>query len=519
MTATPVSATPDDRAWTGLGGDGTGPFIARMVLLMAAMLAAPAVLSMVDLPLEVHRYIIPIGVALLVAGTYLRWPAEALFALSLYVMFYETTAWYLGNPVKRIDEYSILFLAPIALWRGLPSWRAWISWPRDLAIGLAMLMGVASSLAAGVPIAIWFPALLLLAKAIIFFYIVLLSPIRAEDATAGLWVVIGAGLVVASLGFIEMLNPGAFQQFLGMNGYVRIRGENVVVKSLFVHPALFGYFTAFVALLLLARYLVTRRLRWLLLSVFVATGPFLSARRRAILALAAGVGAGLVASFRIFADRRILIRTWVPALAGYFALTVLFLTLLTGLYDLTLRTYLEPSGAGPTPSPVIGEVPPGEGENRRARFALYAGSVEVAVDNAPLGGGLGRYGSWMSREHYSPLYYEYDLSDVRGLKPESPIAITDTFWPQILGELGIIGFAGYVVFTAALGWMLWREAGRKDGPELLILRLAAGMVFAQALVESAASAMYHSPSRVYLYYLMIGVVASLAWRRRADSAR
>ena len=52
-----------------------------------------------------------------------------------------------------------------------------------------------------------------------------------------------------------------------MNHYIRLRSENVVVKSLFVHPALFGYFTAFVSLLLLARYVVTRQLRWLALSV------------------------------------------------------------------------------------------------------------------------------------------------------------------------------------------------------------------------------------------------------------
>jgi hypothetical protein len=43
------------------------------------------------------------------------------------------------------------------------------------------------------------------------------------------------------------------------------------------------------------------------------------------------------------------------------------------------------------------------------------------------------------------------------------------------------------------------------------------MIFAQALVESAASAMYHSPSRVYLFYLVVGLVASLAWRRPRDA--
>ena len=34
-----------------------------------------------------------------------------------------------------------------------------------------------------------------------------------------------------------------------------------------------------------------------------------------------------------------------------------------------------------------------------------------------------------------------------------------------------------------------------------------------ALVESAASSMFHSPSRMYLVVLLIGIVASIAWRQ------
>jgi hypothetical protein len=152
-----------------------------------------------------------------------------------------------------------------------------------------------------------------------------------------------------------------------------------------------------------------------------------------------------------------------------------------------------------------------------ARVALYVGSVEIAADRLPLGAGLGRYASWMSRVEYSPLYEEYGLSDIDGLGPENPVYATDTFWPQILGEFGVIGLAAYVAFLAALGYRLWRESGRPDGGAIRILRLGAGMVFAQALVESAANAMFHSPPRVYLLFLAVGVVSSIAWRSPATS--
>jgi hypothetical protein len=79
----------------------------------------------------------------------------------------------------------------------------------------------------------------------------------------------------------------------------------------------------------------------------------------------------------------------------------------------------------------------------------------------------------------------------------------------------VIGALAYAGFLASLAWMLWREARRADSETMRILRLGAGMVFGQAIVESLANAMFHSPPRVYLTYLAVGVVMSLAWRARA----
>jgi hypothetical protein len=518
MTAQPSVETARAPRSTRLGlfgQEGTAGFVLRVVVLLIALLGMAAIMSVLELPGGTRPYLTAIIGASLIAITYWWWPAEALFALALFMIYSETTAWYLGGAVKRIDEAALLLIGPIAAWRAFPHWRAVVWWPRDLAIGVALLMGVISSLVNTVPLGIWVPAGLLLAKPIIFFYIVMLSRVTFEEATSGLWIVVAAVLVATVVGFAEMVDNKGFQEFLGLNHYIKLRSENVVVKSLFVHPGLFGYFTAFVSLLLLARYLVTRQLRWLLLSSFVAIGTFLSARRRAILALLAGALAAAVASRKLFANWREYRRTWIPAALAGAVLVVVFASLLTGLYDYTIARYFPQATAEPSLLP--GETPlpepEGEGENERARFALYRGSFQIAADEFPLGGGLGRFGSWMSREHYSPLYEQYNLDHINGLTPENPTAATDTFWPQILGELGVIGLIGYAAYIIALGWMLWRENGREGEPDLRILRLAAGMVFAQALVESAASSMFHSPSRMYLVVLVIGVVASIAWRQ------
>jgi O-antigen ligase len=120
----------------------------------------------------------------------------------------------------------------------------------------------------------------------------------------------------------------------------------------------------------------------------------------------------------------------------------------------------------------------------------------------------------MSRVRYSPVYAEYGLSDERGLRPTNPVNITDTFWPQILGEMGVIGFVAYAGFMGSLGWIAWKLARDTEASVTLrVFRLGTGMVLVQAFVESLASPMFHSPPRAYLLYLVVGLVAA-AWRPR-----
>ncbi|MBC1475087.1 hypothetical protein HB852_10695 [Listeria grandensis] len=77
--------------------------------------------------------------------------------------------------------------------------------------------------------------------------------------------------------------------------------------------------------------------------------------------------------------------------------------------------------------------------NTEARGVLLRTSVDIAKDHAPFGAGLGMFGSHASRLHYSPLYYEYQLSRVWGLSSLNPTFITDSYWAMIIGETGIFG--------------------------------------------------------------------------------
>ena len=79
-----------------------------------------------------------------------------------------------------------------------------------------------------------------------------------------------------------------------------------------------------------------------------------------------------------------------------------------------------------------------------ARPALYIRGLQVMVDFFPLGSGFCTFGSSLSGEYYSPLYYEYGMSSINGITPYEYNYIGDTFWPYIYAQFGILGLLFYL---------------------------------------------------------------------------
>lgn len=493
------------RAW--LTEESAGGFVRRFSLLFAVVVLVSWALALTSPP-GVLRHLVPASVVAIIGGAFLWRRAEALLAFALVVLFHATLAGWIGHSLNLVDELGVAVLFLIAVPSAVIGPRRWMWWPRELAVVLLVIVGVLSSVMAAVPVGTWLPALALLLKSIAFLYVVMWSSFRVWELRAGMGLVLAVGSVTLVLGFVEMLDPPAFQQALGLSEYARTRAGLPVVKSLFVHPVLFAWFTAYVSLFLFSAFVVTRRWRWLIAALLFAVGPFVASRRRAILAVGGALALGLMRTLRPFPGLRTVLAAWGPVAAGFVLLIALFLPAVAGLYDLTVERYIQPG---------FGSEPPGSeegfGENPQARITLYLKSTEIARDYLPLGAGLGRYGSWMSRVDYSPLYEEYGMSDIHGFRPANPRYVTDTFWPQILGETGVIGLGAYAAFIIAIALQLWRAAGRTQDPLLRMFTLGAGLIVVQAIVESLASAMFHSPPRIYLTYLAAGVVLSLEWRR------
>ncbi len=76
-----------------------------------------------------------------------------------------------------------------------------------------------------------------------------------------------------------------------------------------------------------------------------------------------------------------------------------------------------------------------------ARVALTYTSVQIASDAFPFGLGWGMYGSPLSQQTKSPVYRMYGIDNVFGLNfsRDGGAFMCDTFWPMLLGELGVLG--------------------------------------------------------------------------------
>lgn len=480
---------------------------APVPLGILTLLVATVAITSVVLPASVRGPAAIVATAAIVLISYLRAAKPALLAFALFILFYDTLARWFGPGVRNIDEVVVPVLVLLALWKTRPWQRGLIEPVRDGAMAVVVGLAIVASLVNAVPANVWLISLLLMLKGILFLYVVMWHHWDDRDVRQASMAVLAVGAVVLGLGLAEIINGPAFHSLFNMPTDINARGQLPGVASIFIHPVLFAWFTAFVAIFLFSHYVVLRKWWMLAAALLFSAGTLLSGRRRAIVGLVVALFGGMVAQLRRGVSRRSLVRLWLPVGAVALVLAIVFLPGLRGLYDQTVREWLF---APPPPSPQE----PGPGGidyvNGNPRLLLYTTSVQIATEHFPLGVGLGRFGSPMSRVEFSPIYAQYGLDRIYGLTPVYSAYITDTFWPHILGEIGVVGLLAYLVFLAALGWSVWQSTRTVISPYLHAFCLGAWMVFLHALVESLASSMYESPPRIYLAFGAIGIALALS---------
>lgn len=444
-------------------------------------------------------------VAFVIVGAFAWRLADGLLAFGVAILLADTVEHWTTLDLRYIDEIAI----PLLIVVGLMAHRSRVvplrPGLREAGLAVLVLAGITSSLVADVPAVIWLPGLGLLLKGFAFFYLVLLLPLQIEEVQgiSGAFFVIG--LAIIGIGLIQFLDPSLAGSLFGLAPVNQQRGSIQVVHSLFTHPALYGWLAVFISLFLFGRFVVLREWWALAASLGLGAASILSARRAPVLGLLVGVIAAVAHQF-MAGHARARTLTTAAVLAGVIAAVAL--PMLGGFYQWTLVEYVEPPeliGELLSETPDAGIVAP-----MAPRNALYVGSVAIARDYLPLGAGIGRFGSQMSRESYSPLYAVYGLEQVYGMSEEEPIAVTDTFWPMVLGETGVIGLLAGLLFFATIGRQLWKAGSAELSPAARAFVLGAMLVFVEAMVRSLISPVFVAPPIAYFAFgtAAIGITLS-----------
>ena len=429
-------------------------------------------------------------------------PAAGVGAFLVLVLFSHTyiSPWP-STDVRFFDEISVAFFVVASALMNRARLARLRPSVKEGAIATAVGAGILSSLISSVPADTWIPGLLLLIKGIAFFYAV--SWLRLEVAEVegvGVLLLVVAGIVLF-LGLFEALDPVGFQRITRIQPSEEVRGGLRVVTSVFYHSSFFGWFTAYVSLFLFARFLVLRQWWALAAAVLLSVGTLISGRRAPVVGVLAALGVGVVWSWSQRTSLRAMLRIVAPVAATLLILAVVTAPVLSSFYARTVEEF----GGGDLGEILSPDPDPAAIAGAHPRMALYVASLAIARDYFPLGAGLGRFGSYMSGANYSPLYERYGLVDVHGLRPNDPNAVSDTFWPMVLGELGPIGLAAFVAFVGLLLHRLWAVASRTPSLPLRALALGSLFVFVQGLVASLTAATYVAPPG----YFIFGAAAAL----------
>lgn len=94
-----------------------------------------------------------------------------------------------------------------------------------------------------------------------------------------------------------------------------------------------------------------------------------------------------------------------------------------------------------------------------ARPALHVIGAKLMVDYFPLGTGFCTFASVLSGKYYSPLYQKYGINEVSGLTIFDYSYMSDTYWPYIYSQFGIIGLVLFVLIL----WNIYKAFKNKYG--------------------------------------------------------
>lgn len=145
-----------------------------------------------------------------------------------------------------------------------------------------------------------------------------------------------------------------------------------------------------------------------------------------------------------------------------------------------------------------------------ARTTMTIDSVALAMAAFPLGVGFGRFGSAVASSNYSPLYDQLGYTRIYGMGPgERGGYLTDTFWPAILAETGVLGLLCYMIGLILLVRPAWKLMRHSKQPYVQWLGAVVVAWMGQLLIESIAAPVFTGPPMFGPIFMLAGVATAV----------
>jgi hypothetical protein len=411
----------------------------------------------------------------------------------LIILFQETIALQLGelqDYFTYADEIFIILYLPAIVINFFQGKQIKVRWILPVIFSL-IVIGTLSSLRREVDVFIAFQGMLLMMKGLVYLFIFANMNFNAHDLNrykkwfkrVAIFVIFGA--------VVDLLFTMPFRSIIGNNNFIEYRIPGIVsLNSFFIHPGILGWFMVMLGLYYVAKIKMGYGYRNLIPVIVLFGVAALTFRFKVVLSIAVILGSlylltNIKKSVFYLIPIGILLACSYPLIGDY----------VINLTNLTIDRYLSVSVYD------------------SARKALYYFSFEAAMDNFPYGVGFGQYGGFIARENYSPVYYEYGMSHIYGLTPDDPKWATDTYWPNILGEIGFVGFVILAITIILVTFKLLRGYKYTQDKSEKVIIFFGGLVMVQALVESFGEAIFSNTPQSFFVFMLSGMALSVLYNR------
>jgi hypothetical protein len=473
------------------------PTLGRVfVSISTCALAAVVTLGALEPATQLLVAVLLASVLAVLAGIWaVRHPRNALLGAWAVTLFQVTLSGVVtavnpqaGRLLSYVDEPMLVGLVLLfVVWRVSSSDHPPAAWRIVFVPALAILLiGAASTLRSGLsyvsPLGAWYDL-----KFWLILLLALLVPWRHDDVEWVYQLFRRVGLCVAVTEAIDFVAPHAFRTLLhtGSSGATGLRTGSV--QAIFQNPGQLAIFMSLLFAATAAHYVVRRTRGDAFAAIVFLIGAALSLRLKAAIA---PVSVAIV----LLTLRRG--RHGSGRTVGFLLAVGLFAVVSLPLYGSVFTSQATKFISDPNNTP---------------RGQIYAQGLNLAESHFPLGTGFGTFGEDAARVHYSPIYIHLGWANVFGLSPKRPQFLTDTSWPAIYTETGLIGAVIYAGGTLMLLLRSRRAAGHADHDVSTAGAAGAAMMAAYLGGSLGAPALFNSTQT-----LMVVPFVAMALTLRSD---